>query len=147
MHRRTDTKDVFPGEYDMFVGGVVSAGESYDDSALREIGEELGIVGPTPEFMFMHRYEGPRFAQPHRRVPRDMGRPNLPSAERSRVGRLLHVDEIITNLPAGDSSQTVPRFSRASGTKLETDVELQAASKHGPADGKTKKRPRNIPDN
>ena len=60
VQKRTESKDVFPGQYDMFVGGVVSAGESYEATARREIGEELGIVGPRPEFLFMHRYEGPR---------------------------------------------------------------------------------------
>jgi isopentenyldiphosphate isomerase len=59
VHRRTDSKDVFPGLYDMFVGGVVAAGESYDETATREIGEELGIIGPRPEPLFRHRYEGP----------------------------------------------------------------------------------------
>jgi isopentenyldiphosphate isomerase len=59
VQRRTSTKDVFPGLYDMFVGGVVEAGESYDHAARREIGEELGIVGPTPHRLFMHRYAGP----------------------------------------------------------------------------------------
>ena len=58
VHRRTHHKDVFPDLYDMFVGGVVGAGESYDAAARREIGEELGIVGPIPEFLFRHRYEG-----------------------------------------------------------------------------------------
>jgi 8-oxo-dGTP pyrophosphatase MutT (NUDIX family) len=58
-HRRSATKDVFPGLYDMFVGGVVGAGESYDAAARREIGEELGIVGPIPRPLFRHRYEGP----------------------------------------------------------------------------------------
>jgi len=57
VHRRTDHKDVYPGMYDVSVGGVVAAGESYDAAAMREIGEELGIVGPTPERLFMHRYE------------------------------------------------------------------------------------------
>jgi 8-oxo-dGTP pyrophosphatase MutT (NUDIX family) len=60
VHQRTASKDVFPSQYDMFVGGVVSAGESYDTTARREIEEELGITGPVPEFLFMHRYEGPR---------------------------------------------------------------------------------------
>ena len=59
VHRRTRTKDVFPGLYDMFVGGVVGSGESYDDAARREIAEELGIVGPEPRFLFHHRYVGP----------------------------------------------------------------------------------------
>ena len=58
VQRRTQTKDLFPGLYDMFVGGVVESGESYADTARREIGEELGIVGPVPELLFMHRYEG-----------------------------------------------------------------------------------------
>ncbi|HMI90965.1 MAG TPA: NUDIX domain-containing protein [Polyangiales bacterium] len=57
-HRRSDAKDMFPGLYDMFVGGVVGAGESYDAAARREIGEELGIVGPIPQPLFRHRYEG-----------------------------------------------------------------------------------------
>jgi 8-oxo-dGTP pyrophosphatase MutT (NUDIX family) len=59
VHKRTTTKDVFPGLYDMFVGGVVSAGETYAQAALREIGEELGIVGPQPTPLFHHRYAGP----------------------------------------------------------------------------------------
>lgn len=60
VHKRTDTKDVFPGMYDMFVGGVVGAGETYDEAARREIAEELGIVGPTPSYLFRHLYWGPR---------------------------------------------------------------------------------------
>ena len=57
VHRRTASKDVYPSLHDAFVGGVVGAGESYDDAARREIGEELGIVGPTPEPLFHHVYE------------------------------------------------------------------------------------------
>ena len=60
VHKRTTTKDVFPGMYDMFVGGVVTAGESYEEAAKRELAEELGIAGPTPEYLFHHLYWGPR---------------------------------------------------------------------------------------
>ncbi len=60
VHRRTPTKDVFPDLYDMFVGGVVASGESYEAAARREIAEELGIEGPTPEFLFAHLYLGDR---------------------------------------------------------------------------------------
>jgi len=60
VHRRTETKDVFPGMYDMFVGGVVQSGESYDAAARREIREELGIEGPQPRFLFTHLYQGER---------------------------------------------------------------------------------------
>lgn len=53
VHRRTPTKLVFPSFHDMFVGGVVGAGESYDEAALREAEEELGVSGlPQPRFLF-----------------------------------------------------------------------------------------------
>ncbi|WP_428955738.1 NUDIX hydrolase [Streptomyces sp. cg35] len=57
VHRRTTTKLAFPGMYDMFVGGVVGAGESYAEAALREAEEELGVSGlaaPTPLFKFLY---------------------------------------------------------------------------------------------
>ncbi|CAM5230698.1 NUDIX hydrolase [Streptomyces aurantiogriseus] len=58
VHRRTPTKLVFPSLYDMFVGGVVGAGEAYDDAALREAEEELGVSGlPRPEFLFKFLYD------------------------------------------------------------------------------------------
>lgn len=58
VHRRTPTKLVFPSLYDMFVGGVVGAGESYDEGALREAEEELGVSGlPRPEFLFKFLYD------------------------------------------------------------------------------------------
>jgi isopentenyldiphosphate isomerase len=60
VHRRTETKDLFPGLYDMFVGGVVASGESYETAALREIEEELGVRGPAPRFLFTHLYQGDR---------------------------------------------------------------------------------------
>ena len=43
VHRRTDTKDVYPGFWDVTVGGVVVAGEDYPAAAHRELREELGV--------------------------------------------------------------------------------------------------------
>ncbi|GAB2749233.1 NUDIX domain-containing protein [Streptomyces bullii] len=58
VHRRTPTKLVFPSLYDMFVGGVVGAGEPYDEAALREAEEELGVSGlPRPEYLFKFLYD------------------------------------------------------------------------------------------
>ncbi|MET9323940.1 NUDIX domain-containing protein [Streptomyces sp. NPDC003038] len=60
VHRRTASKLVFPSHYDMFVGGVVGAGETYAEAALREAGEELGVRGlPQPVPLFKFLYEGP----------------------------------------------------------------------------------------
>ncbi|GAA4328976.1 NUDIX domain-containing protein [Streptomyces venetus] len=58
VHRRTPTKLVFPSLYDMFVGGVVGAGETYDAAALREAEEELGVTGlPVPRYLFKFLYD------------------------------------------------------------------------------------------
>ena len=58
VHRRTDTKDVFPGAFDRFVSGVVSAGEAYEQARDRELQEEMAIAGAGAVELFHHRYEG-----------------------------------------------------------------------------------------
>ncbi|MBV7563538.1 NUDIX hydrolase [Pseudomonas sp. sia0905] len=45
VHRRTLSKAVYPGYWDIAAGGMVAAGESYALSAERELAEELGIGG------------------------------------------------------------------------------------------------------
>src|SRR5699024_10529825 len=45
VHRRTDTKDVYPGMYDFASGGCGRAGADAVAAAYRELGEELGISG------------------------------------------------------------------------------------------------------
>ncbi|MFD4921987.1 NUDIX domain-containing protein [Streptomyces goshikiensis] len=60
VHRRTASKLVFPSAYDMFVGGVLGAGEEYAEAALREAEEELGVSGlGQPEPLLKFLYEGP----------------------------------------------------------------------------------------
>ena len=44
VQKRTLSKDLYPGYYDIAAGGVVLAGESYEESARRELREELGIT-------------------------------------------------------------------------------------------------------
>ncbi|MFJ9916526.1 NUDIX hydrolase [Actinacidiphila glaucinigra] len=66
VHRRTAQKLVFPSLHDMFVGGVVGAGEAYDDAALREAEEELGVSSlPRPTALFSFLYEGTGAAAGH----------------------------------------------------------------------------------
>ncbi len=62
VQRRTDTKDLYPGYYDLAAGGVVVEGESYDASAEREAEEELGIRGVPlePQFDFYFEDAGNR---------------------------------------------------------------------------------------
>ncbi len=49
VHRRTETKDVYPGRHDFAAGGVIAAGEEPYAAALRELAEELGITGVALE--------------------------------------------------------------------------------------------------
>ena len=45
VHRRTLSKAIYPGYWDVAAGGMVGEGESYAASAARELHEELGVVG------------------------------------------------------------------------------------------------------
>jgi isopentenyldiphosphate isomerase len=53
LQRRSMRKDVHPGAWDTSAAGHVDPGETYEESALRELYEELGIRPATPlEFLF-----------------------------------------------------------------------------------------------
>ena len=57
VHRRTTTKDVYPGYWDVTVGGVVGAGEDYETAARRELAEEIGVECESVEPLFAVRYQ------------------------------------------------------------------------------------------
>ena len=57
VHRRTDTKDVFPGMHDAFAAGCLRYGEQPAAAAAREVAEELGVVGVPLAPLFETRYE------------------------------------------------------------------------------------------
>lgn len=60
VHRRTPGKLVFPSRHDMFIGGVVGAGETYDEAAIREAQEELGVAPlPQPQPVLSFLYDSP----------------------------------------------------------------------------------------
>jgi len=46
IHLRTPEKDVYPAHWDVAVGGVLGAGESFEVGAGRELREELGVSAP-----------------------------------------------------------------------------------------------------
>lgn len=45
VHRRTLSKAIYPGYWDVAAGGMVQGDESYAQSAARELEEELGVGG------------------------------------------------------------------------------------------------------
>jgi 8-oxo-dGTP pyrophosphatase MutT (NUDIX family) len=59
VHLRAPDKDVYPGLYDCWAGGVVAAGETPAECAARELGEELGIHDVTPEPLYRLVFEEP----------------------------------------------------------------------------------------
>lgn len=52
VHRRTGTKDVFPGMHDCIVAGCMLADETPRPAAERELAEELGVTGVRLEPLF-----------------------------------------------------------------------------------------------
>lgn len=63
LQKRTATKDEFPSCYTSSASGHVSAGETYDETAPRELQEELGIAA---ELEFLAKFfEGPETANEH----------------------------------------------------------------------------------
>jgi isopentenyldiphosphate isomerase len=56
VHQRSAAKDIWPSAWDVAVGGVVTAGESWEDAATRELAEEVGIEGATLRLARAGRY-------------------------------------------------------------------------------------------
>ena len=58
VQKRTATKDIYPACWEIAAGGVVAAGETYEGSVRRELGEELGVeVESGIESLFDFFYE------------------------------------------------------------------------------------------
>ena len=56
VHRRSAAKDIWPGWWDIAAGGIVAAGETYEEAARRELAEELGIAGVELELLGQSRF-------------------------------------------------------------------------------------------
>jgi len=59
VQKRTQSKDIYPGYFDVAAGGVVLSGEDYEESAQRELHEELGLTAEL-EFLFDRYFEDDR---------------------------------------------------------------------------------------
>ena len=78
VHKRSMNLPTHPGKHDIKLGGLVDAGESYEQAATREIEEEAGIKNVELEFLTKHStdavnrkifrifYDGPMKLDPSR---------------------------------------------------------------------------------
>jgi isopentenyldiphosphate isomerase len=57
VQQRSLDKDVYPGLFDLCVGGTVVSGETYPANACREVHEELGVAGVPVYELFGHRFQ------------------------------------------------------------------------------------------
>ncbi|MGZ8650784.1 MAG: NUDIX domain-containing protein [Actinomycetota bacterium] len=94
VHRRTETKDVYPGMYDMVVGGVLATGESWDEGAARELAEETGIAGVPLRFLVSHVFDGPQERALMRLYEVAWDGPILPQPEEIAWGTFVAFEEL-----------------------------------------------------
>jgi 8-oxo-dGTP pyrophosphatase MutT (NUDIX family) len=57
VQKRSKQKDYCPGWLDLTSGGVIGADENEDESAARELEEELSINEPDPQFLYKFKFE------------------------------------------------------------------------------------------
>ena len=55
VQKRSMEKDIYPGCWDIGVAGTVNKSESYESTAIRELMEELGIIGVS-NIQLMHSF-------------------------------------------------------------------------------------------
>ncbi len=94
VHRRTETKDVYPGMYDMVVGGVLAADESWDEGAARELAEETGIASVPLRFLLKHVFDGPQERALMRLYEVTWDGPILPQPEEIAWGAFVAFGEL-----------------------------------------------------
>lgn len=70
LQKRSDNKDSFPGCYDISSAGHIPAGVGFEDSAIRELQEELGYEAKKEELIYCGQrsfsYEGIFHGSPFR---------------------------------------------------------------------------------
>lgn len=100
LQKRTENKAFCPGYYGVTTGGVVSAGESYDLCAQRELEEELGLILPLNiEGMFFTEGEGFRIWGKVYTCHYDKSQHGPLSLQAKEVAEVIEmqIDEIIRN--------------------------------------------------
>jgi isopentenyldiphosphate isomerase len=102
VHRRTTTKDIFPGMHDCWVAGCVVAGESPDAAVVRELAEELGIRDTPVRRLFSARYADEATRQVAVAYETTYDGPIVHQPEEIDWGAWMDLDELRANLDRAD---------------------------------------------
>src|SRR5215510_3946872 len=95
VQKRTMTKDVFPGYFDPATGGVVLAGESYVESAVRELEEEMGIREVPLVNLFDFYFEDEHARVWGRAFSCEYDGKIVPQAEEVEYVEMMTIDDIL----------------------------------------------------
>ena len=57
-HKRADCKKMFPGLWDVIIGGHTNRGELYEEAAIREAAEEIGINIDSSQLVEIGKWKG-----------------------------------------------------------------------------------------
>jgi 8-oxo-dGTP pyrophosphatase MutT (NUDIX family) len=112
VHRRAAAKRVFPQYYDMFVAGMVPAGESYDEAARREAGEEIGAVDPVLVTVGKYRFDDEAVPQWCTLYEAELTGPVVPQESEIEWHGLMSAEELakaLEELPFCDDSAALYR--------------------------------------
>jgi len=116
IHKRTQSKDVFPGYHDIAAGGVVKQGENYRQSAERELFEELGIRGVPLTELFECFYSDESCRVWGRVFRCEYNGKMILQKEEIESGRFMPVADILANADnlriTPDSLQILQRYVR-----------------------------------
>lgn len=106
VHRRSRNLPTFPGMWDFKLGGIVDAGESYEEAALRELNEEAGIQNAKPEYLFSQKHRNGKH-KVNRKVYRCIynGKMKL-QQEEIEEGKFVAIEEAKRMMNEKDASPT-----------------------------------------
>ena len=101
LQRRSMQKDIQPGKWDSSVGGHMQPGETPEQAARREAGEELGWPAPLLHFAYRYLWRSPRESELVRTYAALSDGPFQLQASEIDEGRFWSFDDIRARLGTG----------------------------------------------